>query len=34
MVLDYILEKGMVRWTSSMAEFLADEDVRRAHLAV
>jgi branched-chain amino acid transport system ATP-binding protein len=30
----YILEKGMVRWNSSMAEFLADEDVRRAYLAV
>jgi len=30
----YILEKGMVRWHSSMAEFLADEDVRRAYLAV
>ena len=30
----YILEKGMVRWNSSMADFLADEDVRRAHLAV
>jgi branched-chain amino acid transport system ATP-binding protein len=30
----YILEKGMVRWHSSMAEFLADDDVRRAYLAV
>jgi branched-chain amino acid transport system ATP-binding protein len=30
----YILEKGMVRWHSSMTEFLADEDVRRAYLAV
>ena len=30
----YILEKGMVRWHSSMAEFLSDEDVRRAYLAV
>ena len=30
----YILEKGMVRWHSSMAEFLTDEDVRRAYLAV
>ena len=30
----YILEKGMVRWNSSMAEFLSDEDVRRAYLAV
>ena len=30
----YILEKGMVRWASSMPEFLADENVRRAYLAV
>jgi branched-chain amino acid transport system ATP-binding protein len=30
----YILEKGMVRWASSMAEFLANDDVRRAYLAV
>ena len=30
----YILEKGMVRWHSSMADFLSDEDVRRAYLAV
>ena len=30
----YILEKGMVRWTSSMTEFLADEQVRQAYLAV
>ena len=30
----YILEKGLVRWNSSMAEFLTDEDVRRAYLAV
>jgi branched-chain amino acid transport system ATP-binding protein len=30
----YILEKGMVRWASSMAEFLSDEDVRRTYLAV
>ena len=30
----YILEKGMVRWTSSMPEFLADEQVRQAYLAV
>ena len=30
----YILEKGMVRWSSSMAEFLASEEVRQAYLAV
>jgi branched-chain amino acid transport system ATP-binding protein len=30
----YILEKGMVRWTSSMREFLANEQIRQAHLAV
>lgn len=30
----YILEKGMVRWNSSMPEFLADEQVRQAYLAV
>jgi hypothetical protein len=30
----YILEKGMVRWHSSMAEFLDSEEVRRAYLAV
>ena len=30
----YVLEKGMVRWGSTMAEFLADADVRRAYLAV
>ena len=30
----YILEKGMVRWSSSMAEFLVDEEVRRLYLAV
>ena len=30
----YILEKGMVRWTSSMPEFLSDEQVRQAYLAV
>ncbi len=30
----YILEKGMVRYQGTMAEFLANEDVRRAHLAV
>jgi branched-chain amino acid transport system ATP-binding protein len=30
----YILEKGMVRYQGAMAAFLADEEVRRAHLAV
>ena len=30
----YIIEKGMVRYESSMAAFLADTDVRRAYLAV
>jgi branched-chain amino acid transport system ATP-binding protein len=30
----YILEKGMVRYQGTMAEFLSNEDVRRAHLAV
>ena len=30
----YILEKGMVRYQGTMSEFLANEDVRRAHLAV
>jgi branched-chain amino acid transport system ATP-binding protein len=30
----YILEKGMVRYQGTTAEFLANEDVRRAHLAV
>jgi branched-chain amino acid transport system ATP-binding protein len=30
----YILEKGMVRWASAMAEFLANDEVRRAYLAV
>jgi len=30
----YILEKGMVRYQGSMAEFLADEPVRQAYLAV
>jgi branched-chain amino acid transport system ATP-binding protein len=30
----YILEKGMARWTSSMTEFLANEEVRQAYLAV
>jgi branched-chain amino acid transport system ATP-binding protein len=30
----YILEKGMVRYQGSMAEFLADGQVRQAYLAV
>ena len=30
----YILEKGMVRYEGSMAEFLADGQVRQAYLAV
>ena len=30
----YILEKGMVRYQGAMAEFLADEQVRQAYLAV
>jgi branched-chain amino acid transport system ATP-binding protein len=30
----YILEKGMVRYHGSMAEFLADAQVRQAYLAV
>jgi branched-chain amino acid transport system ATP-binding protein len=30
----YILEKGMVRFSSSMTEFLASEEVRQAYLAV
>lgn len=30
----YVLEKGMVRWTSSMTAFLANEQVRQAYLAV
>jgi branched-chain amino acid transport system ATP-binding protein len=30
----YILEKGMVRYQGSMAEFLADAGVRQAYLAV
>jgi len=30
----YILEKGMVRYQDSMPAFLADEEVRRAYLAV
>jgi branched-chain amino acid transport system ATP-binding protein len=30
----YILENGMVRYRGSMAEFLANEEVRQAYLAV
>ena len=30
----YILEKGMVRWHSTMREFLASDEVRQAYLAV
>jgi branched-chain amino acid transport system ATP-binding protein len=30
----YILENGMVKYTGSMAAFLAEEEVRRAYLAV
>ena len=30
----YLLEKGMVRYQGSMREFLADEDVRQAYLAL
>jgi branched-chain amino acid transport system ATP-binding protein len=30
----YILEKGLVRYQGTMAQFLGDEEVRRAHLAV
>ena len=30
----YILEKGTVRYQGSMREFVSNEDVRRAHLAV
>jgi len=30
----YILEKGMVRYQGSMAEFIADAEVRQAYLAV
>jgi branched-chain amino acid transport system ATP-binding protein len=30
----YILENGMVHYQGAMTEFLANEDVRRAHLAV
>jgi branched-chain amino acid transport system ATP-binding protein len=30
----YVLEKGMVRYHGSMSAFLANDDIRRAHLAV
>ena len=30
----YILEKGMVRYQGSMREFVGNEEIRRAHLAV
>ena len=30
----YILEKGVVRYQGGMGDFLANDDVRRAHLAV
>jgi branched-chain amino acid transport system ATP-binding protein len=30
----YILENGTVRYQGTMSEFLADDDVRRAYLAV
>jgi len=30
----YILEKGRVRFEGTTAEFLADDEVRRAYLAV
>ena len=30
----YVLEKGTVRYQGTMPEFVANEDVRRAHLAV
>ena len=30
----YILEKGMVRYQGSMAQFVANADVRQAYLAV
>jgi branched-chain amino acid transport system ATP-binding protein len=30
----YILEKGMVRYQGSMTAFLANDEIRRAHLAV
>ena len=30
----YILEKGMVRYQGSMAEFVGNDEVRRAYLAI
>lgn len=30
----YILENGMVRYEGAMSKFLADDDARRAYLAV
>ncbi len=30
----YVLEKGMVRYQGTMADFLANDAVRRAHLAI
>jgi branched-chain amino acid transport system ATP-binding protein len=30
----YILEKGQIRYSGSMAELMADEGVRRAYLTV
>jgi branched-chain amino acid transport system ATP-binding protein len=30
----YIIERGQIRWDGPMAELLADEGVRRAHLTV
>jgi branched-chain amino acid transport system ATP-binding protein len=30
----YVLEKGMVRYQGTMAQFVGNEEVRRAYLAV
>jgi branched-chain amino acid transport system ATP-binding protein len=30
----YVLEKGMVRYQGTMPEFVSNDEVRRAHLAV
>jgi branched-chain amino acid transport system ATP-binding protein len=30
----YVLERGTVRYCGTMSEFLCDDDVRRAYLAV
>jgi branched-chain amino acid transport system ATP-binding protein len=30
----YVLEKGMIRYEGSMSAFLADDEIRRTHLAV